>query len=352
MHLDNKADHPSENKAEVPGIQPAASRNVADISPQVAQCAVEWLIELQAADADESVHTAFQQWRAAHPDHELAWQHIEAVNTRFNGLASPLGSAVAKAVLTPRRSPKRRQVIKTLVALLFVGSGGWWAEEQIPWRAWAADERTGIGQRRNITLVDGSHIALNTDTAINLRFTDNERRLQLVRGEILVTTSGDNALVVRPFIVETVQGELYPLGTRFAIHQQVALNRLSVFEGAVEIRPHQDIGHRYVAHAGEQVDFTDQGIQGTRPADDTSTAWRNGMIVASSMRLADFLAELDRYRPGQLNCDPAVADLRVSGTYPLTNPEDILDALQTTLPVKIQYFTRYWVMVRPASGRT
>lgn len=349
MHLDNEADHHSENKAEAPGIQSAVTRNVADISPQIAQCAVEWLVELQAADHDEATHEAFQRWLAAHPDHKLAWQHIETVNTRFNGLASPLGSAVAKAVLTPRRSLKRRQIIKTLVVILFAGSTGWWVDEKIPWLAWTADERTHIGQRRNITLADGSRVVLNTDTAINIRFTANERRLQLVRGEILVTTNQDSASIARPFIVETAQSELRPLGTRFTIHQQTTSNRLSVFEGAVEIRLRQDINYRHIVQAGEQVDFSNQGIHEIHPADDTSTAWSNGMIIASSMRLANFLAELDRHRPGKLNCDPAVADLRVSGTYPLTDPEDILDALQTTLPVKIQYFTRYWVTVRPAS---
>lgn len=349
MHLDNEADHHSENKAEAPGIQSAVTRNVADISPQIAQCAVEWLVELQAADHDEATHEAFQRWLAAHPDHKLAWQHIETVNTRFNGLTSPLGSAVAKAVLTPRRSLKRRQIIKTLVVILFAGSTGWWVDEKIPWLAWTADERTHIGQRRNITLADGSRVVLNTDTAINIRFTANERRLQLVRGEILVTTNQDSASIARPFIVETAQSELRPLGTRFTIHQQTMSNRLSVFEGAVEIRLRQDINYRHIVQAGEQVDFSNQGIHEIHPADDTSTAWSNGMIIASSMRLADFLAELDRHRPGKLNWDPAVADLRVSGTYPLTDPEDILDALQTTLPVKIQYFTRYWVTVRPAS---
>lgn len=90
MHLDNEADHHSENKAEAPGIQPAVTRNVADISPQIAQCAVEWLVELQAADHDEATYEAFQRWLAAHPDHKLAWQHIETVNTRFNGLTSPV----------------------------------------------------------------------------------------------------------------------------------------------------------------------------------------------------------------------------------------------------------------------
>ena len=63
------------------------------------------------------------------------------------------------------------------------------------------------------------------------------------------------------------------------------------------------------------------------------------------MRLADFLAELSRYRRGRLNCDAKVADLLISGSYPLNDSERILDMLEVALPVKVQRFTRYWVNV-------
>jgi transmembrane sensor len=69
------------------------------------------------------------------------------------------------------------------------------------------------------------------------------------------------------------------------------------------------------------------------------------MLVAAHMRLADFLAELSRYRRGRLNCDPKVADLLISGSYPLNDSERILDMLEVSLPVKVQRFTRYWVTV-------
>ncbi|HBD34979.1 MAG TPA: histidine kinase, partial [Cupriavidus sp.] len=60
---------------------------------------------------------------------------------------------------------------------------------------------------------------------------------------------------------------------------------------------------------------------------------------------ADFLAEVDRYRPGRLRCAPDVADLRVSGTFPIADTDRILDALRTALPVRIQFLTRYWTTV-------
>jgi transmembrane sensor len=64
------------------------------------------------------------------------------------------------------------------------------------------------------------------------------------------------------------------------------------------------------------------------------------------MRLADFLDELSRYRRGRLQCDARVANLLISGTYPLADSERILDMLERALPVRVQRFTRYWVNVQ------
>lgn len=69
------------------------------------------------------------------------------------------------------------------------------------------------------------------------------------------------------------------------------------------------------------------------------------MLMAAHMRLADFLDELGRYRRGQLHCDAQVADLLISGSYPLDDSERILDLLEISLPVKVRRFTRYWVNV-------
>jgi transmembrane sensor len=49
-----------------------------------------------------------------------------------------------------------------------------------------------------------------------------------------------------------------------------------------------------------------------------------------------------------LRCDPAVADLRLSGTFPLGDPDAILQVIAQTLPIKLQFVTRYWVTLVPA----
>lgn len=325
-----------------------------DIPPQVARRAVEWWVELQSGDVTDATRLALQQWLQQHPDHERAWRHIEAVNHKVRKAASPLAASIVHAALTPRHSTQRREAIKTLAVALFAGGAALVATQQTPWREWLADERTHVGERRTITLADGTTVTLNTDSAINVRFSATHRRVRLIDGEMLVSTGKDADHNVggnntsRPFIVETAQGELQPLGTRFAVHQQAETSRVEVFEGAVIIRP-RDVRVTRTLRAGEQARFTRNAIDGSIPINDANPAWVDGILISSGMRLSDFLTELSRYRPGRLNCDPAIANLRVSGSYPLANTDRILDTLRTTLPVEIHFFTRYWVTVRASS---
>ena len=86
--------------------------------------------------------------------------------------------------------------------------------------------------------------------------------------------------------------------------------------------------------------FTATQIMPIEPTSTDTAAWTQGMLVASNMRLADFLSELGRYRDGYLRCDPSIADFRLSGTYPLSDTDRVLNTLASTLPVELEYITR------------
>ena len=327
-----------------------------DVPPTVARRAVEWLVDLQGDGVTEALRQGHRAWLAEHPDHERAWRHIESVNQQLRGAAR--ASAIAHATLAWPRAPGRRQAIKTLSVLFFAGGAAWQAERHMPWREWLADERTGIGERRTLTLADGGTVVLNTDSAISVRFTRHERRLQLIRGEVLVTTGhqGEPAGAHRPFIVDTPHGTLRPLGTRFAVRQFAQASRVAVYEGRVALRPHDwdpggmDAGRERILRAGQQARFTRSTIGDAYSASEADTAWVDGMLVASGMRLDDFLAELSRYRPGRLACDAAIAHWRISGTYPLADTDRVLGLLRAALPVEVRSVTRWWVTVRAAGA--
>ncbi|MFL9868676.1 FecR domain-containing protein [Paraburkholderia fungorum] len=328
-----------------------------DIPQHIAMRAVQWWMELQSGKDTRGQQLALARWCAEHPDHERAWQHICSVSSRFRGLAeaggagsgsaNAGGAALARAALTRTGSARRRANVKVLATLLFAGGATWIAGEHVPWRAWSADLHTALGERRTLTLADGTRVTLNTDSAIDIAFNSTERRVRLIKGEIMIAT-GHLAGERRPFIVETAQGSLQALGTRFAVRQQRAPGRLDVFEGAVRISPLDAPDLAPVIRAGQRVRFTREDVGVVEPISENDAAWTDGLIVASGMRLGDFVAELDSYRAGHLSCDPSVAGLRISGTFPLSDTDRVLDTVARTLPVEVVFITRYWGTVRAA----
>ncbi|WP_175926148.1 FecR domain-containing protein [Burkholderia cepacia] len=318
------------------------------VPPQVARRAVEWWVDRQAGRTGEAFDAALARWRAEDPAHDAAWRHIETMQQRLGGLTAGLDPQAAHAALLSPRAGRRRAAVKALAVLLFAGGAAWMAEPARRAAIWPADLRTAVGERRTVTLADRTVVVLDTDTALDVRFDAAARRLRLLRGTIMVTSGHDDRVPARPLVVATAQGELRPLGTRFAVRQRDGATRIEVFAGAVRVQPDDAAARARVIAAGEGADFTRDAIGVQVPLDAYASAWTGGMLVASRMRLADLVAELDRYRRGSLRCDAAVADLRVSGTYPLDDPARVLDTLKATLPIDVHYLTRYWATVVPA----
>ncbi|MBO3275111.1 FecR domain-containing protein [Pseudomonas schmalbachii] len=307
------------------------------VPPQVAEQAVRWLVELQGGPHDERLQQAWQHWRQAAPEHEQAWRHIEAVNRRLGGIGTP----VARAVLNAPRSPQRRHALKALLVLLAAGGSAWSLRENGSPQRWNADYATTIGERRRLTLADGSRIELNSDSALDVRFDAQERRLRLLRGEVRVDTGRDP----RPLHMYSEEGRLQPIGTRFDVRQLDGGTRVAVYEGAVKV---ENLGgHSEVVPAGRQMDFDRHRLGAAQALEPGSGAWTEGMLLASAMRLDAFLAEVARYRPGRLGCDPRIGALRISGSYPLDDSERILATLPAVLPVEVRRVTRFWVSVHP-----
>jgi transmembrane sensor len=319
-----------------------ATADAATIPPRVAEKAVEWLMELQGEAVAPEVIEAWRRWRAEHPDHERAWQRIESVKGRLEPLSSPLTSDIARAALAPSAPTQRRRAIKTLAVVSFASGLAWTAREYSPWRQWSADYRTAVGERRAVALRDGTQLWLNTATAVIDRFGPTERRVVLVKGEILITTAHDNQPAPRPFLVETAHGTVQALGTRYSVRQRDGDTEVSVFDGAVEIRPASNAGPPLLVQSGQSASYTTQTATAAGPAESAAITWAEGFIVARSMRLDDFVRELGRYSNDALSCDPALAALRVSGSFPLDDIGKVLDALTTTLGVRTEIVPRRW----------
>jgi len=155
----------------------------------------------------------------------------------------------------------------------------------------------------------------------------------------------------RPFIVQTRDGSLLALGTRFMVKREDDGTRLSVLQSRVQAHP-QDSVEQTIYSEGQQVLMHRDRLGQMYAVSPGADAWTRGMLVLDNVRLADMVGELNRYQRGHLGVAPEVADLRITGSFPLNNVELALNALLPTLPVEIRQRTPWWVTVsaKPAAN--
>lgn len=314
------------------------------VSLRVLDEAIGWQLRLGSGESRADDEAAFARWHAAHSEHARAWSQLGMLDRRLAGAAP---KAARNALLrSPGESRRKvRRLAGTGLSLLLVGALALGiGNRYLPVRYAFADLVTATGEQRELRLPDNTLLKLDNRTAVDVRFDATQRRIVLLSGEILVETAhGDS----RPFLVETDDGRLRALGTRFLVERDEGDGtRLSVLQSAVAARPAQLPDERVIPQ-GQQVRMRADGFDAVAPNRAGVDAWTRGMLVVDNVRLADLIDQLARYSPGYLTLDPALADLRITGSFPLTNIDLALGALEPTLPVRIEKHGRWWSRVVP-----
>ncbi|WP_437884176.1 FecR domain-containing protein [Pseudomonas sp. LRF_L74] len=301
--------------------------------------AANWYSQLACEEASDADRAAWRIWLDASSENHWAWSQAERLQQRMRGMPSHLTGRTL--TLAERDKLSRRSVLKGFALLIGTSATVWGGYRQARQQAWLADYRSGIGERLDLILADGSLLQLDTDSAVDIAYDTSQRLLILRRGELMLTSAVDP--LGRPLYVQTPQGRVQALGTRFSVRITDDFAQVAVYEHQVRITP--QLGQPQLLSTGEQCRFDASGAapsQALTPGQDT---WSRGLLIANDQRLDDFIAELGRYRSGWLRCDPSIAHLRISGTFALDDTDQALRALTSALPVKIERRTRYWVTV-------
>lgn len=316
-----------------------------DIPYATLEQAAEWFAVLRSGQVDDDERRRWQDWLAGDAGHRCAWARVEAIS---QGLAlvreTPDASSCALQAANARR--QRRKLVKTLALAAFTTGLGWQAARQEGVQAMVAglgaSHRIGAGRPGDIVLADGSRLWLDAGTVLDDRFDAARRLLVLHRGEILLESGRDAR---RPLVVESRQGSMRALGTRFQVRQFDGHTRLGVSEGRVEITPFEPGARTAIVAAGQEVTFSRGAMSAPRALPPARDAWTRGMLIADDMPLQDFLGELSRYRHGYLGCEPAIAGLRVVGAFPLHDTDQALAMLEAALPVRARRVLPWWIRI-------
>lgn len=310
--------------------------------PRQPATAAWWFARWHSGDMTRRDRRAFARWRREQPDAARDFDRMQQLGQAAERLPQDrvqalLGGAVPARPKgrrwLPLPAPLRVGFACALLAL--VALAGWWS---LPGEAPSFTTVVGAdrGERKQVTLPDGSVLEINGNTLAEVKFYAGRREVELQGGEILFSVSPD---AERPFLVRAGSGEVRVTGTVFDVRRDEDVVTVLVRSGTVEVTG----GHWWnlglaVLRGGHGIRVPSSGAIGVpAPTDiDTALAWQTGRVVFKNAPLTEVVSEMNRYLATPLRvADSRAGRLRVSASFSLDRPEALLDALPAVAPVKL-----------------
>jgi len=391
------------------------------LNRQILDEASEWFVDFRVGDIDAEARARFDEWLRRSPEHIRAYWEIAKTYVglppgnslsphkideliayaRSDSTANvvPLAhpprpteslppSAMRAEGGGPRRGhPRRRRFLAAaaVACALTLAGALWWQTERYPLYT------TDIGERRSITLADGSTIDLNARSKLRIEFSKTERRVELLEGQALFQVAKDK---YRAFLVQSGDAIVRAVGTQFDVYRKTSGTTVTVLEGRVAVystahnalpavqsntvsdrtntganaeSPHllpaaaaRDSSspkvHSSLDSLGATAEVPDAALAGRSGADaiflsageqvtvtpnetgtpvpeqadlNAATAWMQRKLIFQGSKLSDVVGEFNRYNRRQLVIeDTRLADFQISGVYSSTDPASLVRFLE------------------------
>jgi transmembrane sensor len=293
------------------------------LGPVYAEAAA-WLARLRADDRTREDEVRFRQWLAADPINAERFEYVSTIWDDMDALRD-----VPRSEPAPRKLTRRRLLTGTVAAFTVGGLGLQWSI------ATAGVYTTARGEQRRLTLDDGSRLLLNTDTSVKVRFDEEQRRIDLRRGQALFEVSADP----RPFYVNAGVHDLAVRRGRFDMRREMDHLSVLAIDGVATLAQ-VSAAENPVVRIGEgervRVD-ADRQVEHDRPNLNDVLAWQTGNAVFRNEPLTRVVEEMNRYTERELVLmDDRAAILRISGVYRVGDNSAFARSLAKLLPIKIE----------------
>lgn len=331
--------------------------------------ACAWVAQIDTGDMSAADIAAFREWVSRSPRHAAEMREIAELSGQLSVLVEMLGSL--DSTIKERRKLERRSLwgqlvarpvmVMTLIASLsIIIVGSWYSFGPI-----SPDEplvyATRVGASDVIDLADGTRVELNTDSELEVHYTETLRKVRVIRGEAFFNVAHNKE---RPFVVYAGNRQVRAVGTAFSVKHDKQDFEVIVTEGVVAVEPVkvpipltkqkvQDNESEVVSNDAEPVLMTaNQVIQmhtsqkvivasaivSRTPRDmQRQLSWREGLFDFSETPLAEVVAEMNRYTTRTIEiADPDIASVEFGGIF-RTNEVDALIGAFESLGIRVEY---------------
>jgi len=295
---------------------------------EIADQAAEWATRIDAGSIDRDTDVGLRRWLDEDPRRQGALLRAEAALS-FVDRARALAGVIPKP--EPRPIWVRRKLMFTGAALAasLVGVV----------ILMTAPNRydTDLGEIRRVPLSDGSVVAINTQSAVEVSMQRDAREVTLTRGEAWFKVAHDKT---RPFIVSAGRIRVRAVGTAFSVRRHDDGADVQVTEGLVETWTVGEEERRIQLAAGSKAyvaAYEPPKIVQSSADVERSLAWREGQIVLEGESLDEAAAQFNRYNARKLVIsDPGLAAEKLVGQFRATDPQTFAEAVATTLGAKVE----------------
>jgi transmembrane sensor len=326
-----------------PQQQNMMSRNGKAMNPNhVTEEAIKWFVQRDAGEISPEKAAEFDEWMAESQEHRDAFADLQ-----LDGLRIRLIGDIDRGSRTPERHADQSDspvLIRiwvalpkwTLVVAAALGGFGLFSARavrektlQVVWQEY----KTGVGEHRQVSFVDGTTAELNTDTSLHVSVTSGHREALLDQGEALFDVTRDPN---HPFVVRARDSHVDALGTRFTVvsRPEHPLTTL-VTDGQVEVCT-PALEPRLV-DANQMAKVTPQGVevQVLKPGEVARrTAWLKGELRFDGQPLEEAVDEFNRYNEERLVIvDPRIRGIAVGGVYSASDPYTFARLIEHSLGV-------------------
>ena len=314
-------------------------------------CAGDWHVRRQQPGWSSADERALDAWLAEHASHGealervgRAWREAAQLKSMF---PAAYGAAAADAVAAAAAAPPQRRRVRPgwlrgpalasacALALAAVVGYGWHRWDNTA--AYAVDVATGPGELRSLVLPDGSKVALNANSHLQVRYFPRRRETVLARGEAFFQVAPAAA---RPFTVASASHQVRVVGTAFNVRSGPPEFVVQVQEGRVEVRSSADAGAAVLAMGpgtGLAVDTASGRRRESAVPVDTIAEWTSGQVYFKRQPLAQVAQELSRHLDQPVEVQgAALQSLPISGFLALRDPERFLLALPSVAELRVQ----------------
>jgi transmembrane sensor len=325
------------------------------------EAAAAWFARHRVAPLSEQDATAFRSWLTHSPDNARAWNSLERLWARLDTVSDVPTVLALREAAGVRAGQYRlgRRVLQwgsalaasTVVCLYLwqwptpgvvrVESSSALVLPVSPQASALPLVRvvsTRIGQRALVELADGSKVTLNSDSLIQADYTGNERNISLLRGEAYFEVAKNKT---RPFIVTAGSRQVIALGTAFNVRLQPRQLNVDLVEGKVRVvhlvrggesnRAPGSAVDQVTLEAGSSLVARRDELDRIEPLNsDRELSWRTGKLVFNGNRLADVVAEMNRYSTDEIALrDRTLDDRLVSGVFNASGGVEFARALES-----------------------